>query len=323
MRKFLTTFTYLVILQLLTGGQVAGNIVAPEPVADMTVPYADGFDLPVGFPHGEGYYRSRGFSVGGHLGDDWNGTGMGDSDFGDPVHAMGHGKVILAQDIRMGYGKTIIIFHQYRSGGKLKQIESLYSHLDKILVKQGDLVKRGQKIGTIGDGNGQYTAHLHFEIRRKPGLGYRGHFKKDFSNFHDPFTFISRHRPPGHPRLELVNNRPVLLPSRNMMASSPPPPAPFNFPARSSNVSPPVPVPAPAQAMGTPAKRNDSVTRLSAVVLPPRISVAAPRPSESKDISSVRLPAPKLVLEIPVDDLLRDSSLPAKTTSSHSQSPGA
>ena len=34
---------------------------------------ADGFDLPVGKPDGEGYYKARGYRPNGHLGEDWNG----------------------------------------------------------------------------------------------------------------------------------------------------------------------------------------------------------------------------------------------------------
>ena len=41
----------------------------------------------------------------------------------------------------------------------------LYGHMDKNFIKKGDMViKHVTPIGTIGDGNGQYYAHLHFSI---------------------------------------------------------------------------------------------------------------------------------------------------------------
>lgn len=41
----------------------------------------------------------------------------------------------------------------------------LFAHMDKNLVRKGDKVKKYvTPIGTVGDGNGQYWAHLHFSI---------------------------------------------------------------------------------------------------------------------------------------------------------------
>ena len=43
----------------------------------------------------------------------------------------------------------------------------LFAHMDKNLVKLGDkVIKHVTPIGTIGDGNGQYYAHLHFSISK-------------------------------------------------------------------------------------------------------------------------------------------------------------
>lgn len=42
-----------------------------------------------------------------------------------------------------------------------------YGHAKDVFVKKGDTVKKGQKIGTIGDGNGQWSSHLHFDIPKK------------------------------------------------------------------------------------------------------------------------------------------------------------
>jgi murein DD-endopeptidase MepM/ murein hydrolase activator NlpD len=54
--------------------------------------------------------------------------------------------------------------------------ETVYAHMEKMLVSKGATVKRGQQIGSVGTANGKYFAHLHFEVREStsvyPGPGY-------------------------------------------------------------------------------------------------------------------------------------------------------
>lgn len=79
---------------------------------------------------------------------------------GTPVHAAAAGVVIEAT-IDKGYGKTIVLSHN-------SQFQTRYAHLDKILVKQGQSVERGQLIGRVGKTGavrGRYDgSHLHFEV---------------------------------------------------------------------------------------------------------------------------------------------------------------
>src|SRR5713101_6522718 len=96
---------------------------------------ADGFDLPVGKPDGRGYYKARGMRAYGHLGEDWDGVGGGDTDLGDPVYAIGDGVVVFARDCHQGWGNVIIIRHAYRDGLGVRNVDSLYGHLQKILVR--------------------------------------------------------------------------------------------------------------------------------------------------------------------------------------------
>jgi murein DD-endopeptidase MepM/ murein hydrolase activator NlpD len=159
------------------------------------VKIADGFDFPVGKPEAEGYYKARGFRPGGHVGEDWDGVGGGDTDLGDPIYSIGDGIVVFARDVHLGWGNVVIVRHAYRDGGTVKYIDSLYGHLNTMLVRRGQRITRGQQIATMGTAHGQYDAHLHFEIRKNLEIGMsRSKFQKDFSNYYDPTQFISSHR---------------------------------------------------------------------------------------------------------------------------------
>jgi murein DD-endopeptidase MepM/ murein hydrolase activator NlpD len=152
---------------------------------------ADGFDMPVGKPDAEGYYRSRGLIIGRHMGDDWNGNGGGNTDLGAPVYSTAHGLVIYARDARMGWGKTVIVRHVYWEGGRWRYADSFYTHLHQIFVREGKQVRRGQLVGSIGTNRGMYTAHLHFEIRKNLRIGInQGSYRKDLSNYYKPYEFI-------------------------------------------------------------------------------------------------------------------------------------
>ncbi len=73
------------------------------------------------------------------------------------VVASQNGKVIFA-GIRAGYGRLIVLDHG--SG-----LTSWYGHLDEILVKVSNEVKRGELIGKVGKTGRTTGPHLHFEIR--------------------------------------------------------------------------------------------------------------------------------------------------------------
>ncbi len=163
------------------------------------VPLADGFDYPVGKPNGEGYYRSRGLrlTTPRHLGDDWNGNGGGNTDLGDPVYTIGTGLVTYAADARGRWGKVVIVRHAFREpkSGKVLCCQTLYGHLDRIDVKLGQLVRRGDQIGTIGTNHGMFPAHLHSELHFNVlvNCGQQG-IPKNAQNYGSMLDFIHRFR---------------------------------------------------------------------------------------------------------------------------------
>lgn len=161
-----------------------------------SLPLAEGFDFPVDPPNADGFYKSRGFRQGGHLGEDWvNINGGSSGSFGKPVFSIGRGVVILARDVHVAWGNVIIIRHAYFEQGETKFIDSLYAHLDRINVKEGDSVTKGYPIGSIGNNHGMYPAHLHFEIHKNLNIGvnHTG-FAKTFLNYWSPTEFIVKRR---------------------------------------------------------------------------------------------------------------------------------
>lgn len=162
-----------------------------------TTRLADGFDYPVGKPNGEGYYIFRGFSQNGHLGEDWNGNGGGNTDEGDPVYSIAHGVVVFSEDYKRGWGNVVILRHAYReNNGQIAFVDSLYGHLKVRSVKLGQQVSRGQIVGTIGCGPYRmYAAHLHFEIRKDLRVGMRREmYPQTYQTYHIPRSFTDARR---------------------------------------------------------------------------------------------------------------------------------
>ena len=90
-----------------------------------------------------------------------NGTDFA-TPIGAPVYSTGDGKVIVVRKHPYA-GNYLVIEHN-------SVYKTRYLHLDKILVKKGQLVKRGQKIALAG-ATGRLTGpHLHFEVlvRNRP-----------------------------------------------------------------------------------------------------------------------------------------------------------
>lgn len=155
---------------------------------------SDWFDYPVGAPNAKGYYNAQKFGgAARHLGEDWNGMGGGNSDYGDPVYAIANGKVSYRGHVLCGWGNVVFIVHPVARGEE--PAEAVYAHLAEVRVREGQVVRRGQIIGTIGDADGAHLAHLHFEIREKCGLPLgRGYGDDGDGAFVDPTGFIDAHR---------------------------------------------------------------------------------------------------------------------------------
>jgi lipoprotein NlpD len=79
-------------------------------------------------------------------------------DSNQPVNAAANGKVVYAGSGLVGYGRLIIVKHN-------ENLLSAYGHNNQLLVAEGEYVKAGQKIATMGSSGTDHTG-LYFEIRK-------------------------------------------------------------------------------------------------------------------------------------------------------------
>ena len=91
---------------------------------------------------------------------------------GTLVTAADRGRVIRAGWSDLGYGNLVIIDHNI-------DYVTVYAHLSKVLVQEGEIVAQGQPIGLVGSTGNSTGPHLHFEIR-------------DFGRRVDPIDLLAR-----------------------------------------------------------------------------------------------------------------------------------
>jgi hypothetical protein len=177
-----------------------------SPVEIASLPLAVRFDPPMGGEQGALVYDAQPFRTTRHMGSDFNGIGGWNSDLGDPIYAAGAGAVVYAGVPGEGWGNMLIIAHRVPEQDAARGwavYQTVYAHMERVLVRTGDKVTRGQKIGTVGTADGRYFAHLHFEIRKSrsvyPGVGYSDSALERVS----PTEFLALHAgtEPGLPPL--------------------------------------------------------------------------------------------------------------------------
>jgi murein DD-endopeptidase MepM/ murein hydrolase activator NlpD len=171
----------------------------PASTPSAAVPVAENFAYPVGKTEystqardkKDDWYNALDFGADDHLGEDWNKNSGGNSDCGELVFAAANGRIVFAGNAGAGWGNVVIIEHLLPDG---RRVQSLYGHLQKILKNAGD-VKIRERIGEIGNADGKYLCHLHFEIRtedcpmwNQAGAGYSTENK----GWIDPSDFIDR-----------------------------------------------------------------------------------------------------------------------------------
>lgn len=169
-----------------------------SPFEAALIPTALGFDAAMGTENAALTYNAQGFMEanttrgGQHTGDDINGIGGQNTDYGDTVYAVADGLVVYAGTPSDGWGKTIILAHRMPDG---RTLHSMYAHLHEISVALNSYAGRGTEIGTVGNANGRYLAHLHLEMRETDGFSPQAGYSSHPFDRLDPEATIKANRP--------------------------------------------------------------------------------------------------------------------------------
>ena len=97
------------------------------------------------------------------------------AEIGTPVVVAADG-VVLSATYHPEYGNLIDVDHG-------DGLTSRYAHLSRVDVKAGALVKRGERIGAVGNTGRSTGAHLHFEVRMLGVAQNPAHFLKQGDEF--------------------------------------------------------------------------------------------------------------------------------------------
>ncbi|MBL8351013.1 MAG: peptidoglycan DD-metalloendopeptidase family protein [Burkholderiaceae bacterium] len=125
----------------------ASSASAPAPAAPREVDEEPAWAWPAGGPVLAGFEegRQKGLLIAGKA--------------GDPVFAAADGRIVYAGSGLRGYGNLVIVKHN-------NTYLTAYAHNQTLLVKEDQVVRRGQKIAEMGSSDAD-RVQLHFEIRRQ------------------------------------------------------------------------------------------------------------------------------------------------------------
>lgn len=138
----------LVVLSLGIMGLPLPEVRATRPAAAPLAPPLDGMRVTSPFGWRTGPDGTREFHTGLDL----------EAGRREPVRAAAAGVVETVADNPGGYGRYLVIRHD---GG----LETLYAHNERVLVAEGERVRRGERVALAGRTGNATATHLHFEVR--------------------------------------------------------------------------------------------------------------------------------------------------------------
>jgi murein DD-endopeptidase MepM/ murein hydrolase activator NlpD len=90
------------------------------------------------------------------------------------------------------WGTVITIEH---TGLNQRPLWTRYAHVEEMTIKQGDLVLRGEPIARVGNADGRYPYHLHYDVAvvdlgKRPGDWPGDDLARVQRDYLDPLTFM-------------------------------------------------------------------------------------------------------------------------------------
>lgn len=79
---------------------------------------------------------------------------------GTPIHSTGDGVITKTRKSKSGYGNHVVIDHGFG-------YKTLYAHMEDVSVKKGQVITKGEIIGTVGNTGTSTAPHLHYEVIQK------------------------------------------------------------------------------------------------------------------------------------------------------------
>ncbi|MBI5929345.1 MAG: peptidoglycan DD-metalloendopeptidase family protein [Chloroflexi bacterium] len=178
---------------------------------------ADGYDVPMGTSTERAdtqiwpgnWFDATGFAVryfmgqpaeAYHTGADLNlNQPFWDADAHSPVYAAASGVVTFAGRLT-GWGNVVVIRHDpLVTNGKV--MYGRYAHVEQIVVRVGDRVQRGQQVANVGNAEGAFPYHLHFDLSQTniletdPFDWPRLDLNRLLANYSNPQEFVRSNRP--------------------------------------------------------------------------------------------------------------------------------
>jgi murein DD-endopeptidase MepM/ murein hydrolase activator NlpD len=176
--------------------------------------FADGYDSPIGTlterrtskvwpgkwydasPFGRLYFVGTP-SEAYHTGADLNMAS--DADRHTPVYSAASGVVVFAARLPT-WGNVIIIKHDPLATNR-RVMYGRYAHVEDMIVRVGQRVRRGEQISRVGNAFGQWAYHLHFDLspttilERDPEHWPARNYSDLIANYVNPREFIEQNRP--------------------------------------------------------------------------------------------------------------------------------
>jgi murein DD-endopeptidase MepM/ murein hydrolase activator NlpD len=108
---------------------------------------------------------------------------------GSPIRMPYDGKVVYVGQVD-GFGKnTVIVAHENQVQPDGKILYSIFGHNDNVFVNQGEYIKQGDIVASVGSDGHSTGPHLHWETRVAPvGLAGREVFNRNLSMTINPMT---------------------------------------------------------------------------------------------------------------------------------------